>query len=362
MIRLRPAHPRLSRGSMKKLITFLILSLFFVACGQWKVTRYKGKKHAFIESGESQSQVMIKADDFGLEVLSMGVNICDGNICYYDNILKRIQIMKPNGEMIMVVGSTKNINTKKTQAVNFNFNIIGYLLVDDEGNIYVQNSLPNARQGVEIYSPSYITVFNKEGNLQYTLGQTGPPDTPFTHIENIDVDEKGRLFVVASSSESWSVFRFAGKKRDFYINLGKLSFEEKEGETVYPGRIENVRVFSNGEDVLISVVYYHELRLKYKKIFQFSIKAGKIIKELMTIPDPKNVFFNIIDDKYLYFWNLDENNVIIMKCTMSGSIIDNILLEIDNKNCYYSKILCDKSGKFYSYHVTKRGIEIFKWE
>ena len=42
--------------------------------------------------------------------------------------------------------------------------------------------MPKPSQEETDFAPSYILVFNKDGELQYTLGQRGTPDLPFYYI------------------------------------------------------------------------------------------------------------------------------------------------------------------------------------
>ena len=87
------------------------------------------------------------------------------------------------------------------------------------------------------------------------------------------------LFVISRYFDTWRVFRFKGKKRDFYFNLGELQFTEKDGEDYFKGKIENIKIYQSGDKFLISVAYYHGMRLKYRKVYVFSVEDSKINKE-----------------------------------------------------------------------------------
>lgn len=356
---------------MKKWLVFLVFPLVLTDCSFWKSTTLNPKRVAFIHNGTKPGNVLIKTDEYGLEDLSMGIGIYDGTICVADNELKRVQVMKPNGDVKLVIGAIKNLSTKDIPAESFNFGTIGNIAMDEDENIYVQNKFSQIKDsrshgdaGTDSidFSPSYILVFNKNGELQYTLGQKGMPDTPLYHIERLVVDSKNRLFVISRSSESWTIYRFSGKNRDYSINLNTLDFREKDGKKEYEGRIDNIKVFSTGDRLLISVSYYHGTRLKYIKIFEFSIGSGKIEKTIMEIPDPKNVLFDIIDDKYIYLWNVSNDEPKFEVANLDGNVINNVYMNMKIKRNYYSRIFLDESGGIYSYHVQKSGIDIMKWE
>ncbi|OHD65324.1 MAG: hypothetical protein A2176_15430 [Spirochaetes bacterium RBG_13_51_14] len=356
---------------MKRLLIIIfLLPVALTDCSFLKATTLNPIRLVFIRNGTKPGQVVVKTDEYGLEDLSLGVNIYNGTICIADNELRRVQVVKPKGDVELIIGPMKNVSDKDTNTQKFNFGVIGYIAMDDS-MIYIQNKFSHIRDSnTEAmsdndsidFSPSYILVFNRSGELQYTLGQKGTPDTPFYHIERLVVDSKGRLFVISRSTDSWSIYRFRGKKRDYFLNLGTLEFRDQEEGNVYEGKIDNIKIFDRGEKMLISVSYYHGLRLKYIKIFEFSIGSGRVERTVMEIPDPKNVLFDIIDDKYIYLWNVSNDEVKFEVSNLDGAIINNVYLNMKYKRNYYTRILLDESGQIYSYHIMGSGIDIVKWE
>nr|HPI89150.1 hypothetical protein [Spirochaetota bacterium] len=184
---------------------------------------------------------------------------------------------------------------------------------------------------------------------------------PFSQIDSIEVDSEGRLIVISRTFDAWNVYSFKGKNLNYHINLAKLDFNEKEGDNVYTGKIENVKMYSSGDKFLISADYYDGLRLKYRKVFVFSVKQNRIEKTLMTIPDPKNVLFTMVDDKLIYFWNIDRD-VRFSVYNHEGNIVSNIKLDLNSRRNYYTRIIEDRKGDIYSYHINKEGIQVLEWE
>ena len=362
---------------MKRVFIFIAFALpVFLTCSQWKVSSLKPKEMAFFKNGDVPGSVKINSDEYALDNLSFGLGVFNNSYCIADNIMKRIQVMDSDGNVKIIIGNTKEIDTKKVRAVSFNFSAIGSFTMDGKDNLYVQNRFPQPEsvsrltvnpeaedQGNEIdFSPSYVLVFNSDGELQYTLGQRGGPDIPFYYIEQLDIDVKGRLFVITRSFTSWSIYRFVNKKPDFSIDFGKNDFEDKDGKEVYKGKIENVKIFRNGDYFLVSVAYYQGLRLKYRKIYEYSMQNKNISRTVINIPDPRNVLFNIFDDKLIYFWNMNNREVKFMICNLEGSIVNNIHLSFNYSKNHYSKLIADTSGNIYSYHATNGGIKVIKWE
>ena len=352
----------------------VVTAAILTGCSFWKVTTLTPKRFAFIKNGINPGDVAVKIDAYGLEELSLGIGIFNGMVCSADNELKRFQIMKTNGDIELIIGSLKQLKTKNVKSQNFNFGSMGFFFVDDEGNVYIQNKFSRLRQGLQPdkdagrdntdFSPSYILVFNSRGELQYTLGQKGAPDVPFYQVEKLSVDARGRLFIVSKSMDSWSICRFKGKRRDGFVNLSAADFKGKEPEEgkAYDGKIDNLKIFKNGETALISVSYYHGLRLKYIKIFEYSLEKNRVERVVLEIPDPKNVLFDIVDDKYIYLWNVTKDDVKFEVANLYGTIINNVYLKLKYKRNYYTKILFDESGRIYSYHIMRNGVEVVRWE
>lgn len=343
-------------------------AIIAIACSQWRVTTLTPRKPIHIKNGTYPGQVLVKTDEMGFEDLSAGVWVSDGKIITADNEQQRLQVLDPDGDVELVIGNLKNIDRKKIPSAPFTFRTIGACTMDDQ-LIYVQNRFSQMRGMAKPadassidFSPSYILAFNRKGDLQYTLGQKGSPDVPFNHIESLSIDSAGRLVVIAHSFDSWGVYIFKGKKREQYVNLGALSFDERDGAETYKGRIDNVRSYKDGERFLISVAYYHGLRLKYLKIFEYSMEKNGIARTIVQIPDPKNVLFNIMGDKHIYLWNVSSDEIKFIQLDMDGDIVNNLSLELKRRPGAYARIMMDEKGRFFSYHISKDGIEIIQWD
>jgi len=322
------------------------------------------KKITEIKSGDAPGQVQIIRDEYTLNELSFRLEINDDRIIAADNSLKRLQVLDSSGNPELIIGSTADIDKTKYKTFNFKFGVIGTFTMDDD-NLYVQNRLEtrSARSYGEgaNFTPSYILVFNSKGELQYTMGKTGTPELPFFYIEKLFVDSDNRLFVISRSFNSWELYRFNNRKREKYIDFSKLDFVEKEDNNTYKGRIENIRIFKSGDEILLSVAYYHDVRFKYRKLYIFSLEKNKLQREVGTFPDPKNVLFNIVDDKIIYFWNIEGKDIKFMLVNMEGNIINNIRVSFDNSSIF-SKIITDEDGVIYSYHVHNDTLQVLQWE
>lgn len=354
---------------MKKHIC-LILILLLVSCGRWKVTKYKSNRLCTFSEGRDIGSIAFDFDDKDLLDITFHLHYNRGILYAVDNILKRIQIMDIDCTPQLVIGSKKT-QPSKTYGVRysfFNFSIIGEIAVDNERNIYIQNRFVSSRKYRRYrkksnlgFSSSYILVFNEKGSLLYTLGQKGFPDIPFYFIKSMEVDESNRLFVITKSFNTFSVYRFIKKKRDLYLNIGESDFVDKKDEEEYVGKIENILIYQTGENLLLSVAYYKDFEFKYRKIYEYSIKQRRRSKTVLKIQDAKNEIYTIVDDKLIYLWDIEERDMRFIVYNLQGNIVNNIQMQFPEKDGYFEDILIDESGRLFSYHVNKRGIDIFEW-
>ena len=306
-----------------------------------------------------------KWGDNALKTLTFRIAVCHDKIVAADKNFKRLQVFDNDGTLELLIDSinTKGSKEKKNyKEVNFNFSVIGSFIMDNDDNLYVQNRLvAKSSTGESDFLQSYILVFNKKGELLYIMGKTGTPDIPFFYIEKLFIDSDGRLFVLSRSFNTWELFRFNDKKREKYDDFSKLNIIESEGKNTYKGTIENIEIFENGKGVIISVAYYHDVRFKYRKLYEYSLEKNEVVREITNIDDPKNVLFNIVDDKILYFWNIEGKETKFMLVNMNGSIINNIRIEFDRNNIF-SKIIHDEAGAIYSYHINDDRLKIYEWK
>ncbi|MFH0974603.1 MAG: hypothetical protein V1874_02340 [Spirochaetota bacterium] len=352
---------------MKKYI-ILVIFIFLFSCGRWKTTKMKSAQMCLLNPGDSLGSVMLKYDDNDILDISFKIAVHQGNIYVADNILKRMQILNKNCEPVLLIGEKKSGIGENSPArySKFQFSIIEAIAVDSNRNIFVQNSFTSSQKHNNVpgrdagFALSYIPVFDQKGTLLYTLGKTGSPDMPFNAIESLTIDKADRLFVITKSLDTWSVYRFLNKRRDFNINFSESDFKDHEGKEAYSGKIEKVVAHQSGDEILISVAYYHAADFKYRKIFTYSIQKEKILAASIIIPDPKNELFNISNDK-IYLWDIDEKNIRYMICNLKGDVINNISIKFPEAVNSFDEILIDSSGNFYSYHGLKRGVEILEW-
>ncbi|MGB4268650.1 MAG: hypothetical protein WBK20_05650 [Spirochaetota bacterium] len=353
---------------MVKKVLMAITCSMLVSCGYFRVTDLSASKVCAIPSGAALGAVSINYNESGLLDMSFGVLLADDKVYVKDNIQKKVLVFDRDGKCLIAIGNisatAEGKDIKKTQV---KFDIIGTMVADSDGNLYVQNRLASVQRidaaGTQIdMSPSFILVFDEEGKLQYTIGQTGMPTVPFYYIEHLEIDKKNRFFVIARTYDIWSVYRFDKRQRDYYMTFTRNYFVDTvDATTSYTGKIENIRILYSGDSFLLSVAYYNNTRFKYRKLYQFDVKESKPV-ELLKISEPKNELFTVAQNKYIYVWNVDETNEVkYMLYNFDGTIIGNVRCKFPGQ-ALFSDIDITSEGKLYSYHAYSTGLEVYEWK
>ncbi len=354
---------------MKKII-FLLIIIQLVSCGRWKTTKLKPEQVLSINSGSNAGDIMLEFDKDDILDISFRLSINQGSVFTSDNLLKRVQALDMSGNPLLFIGqkSKKLKIDSRIKKSYFNFSIIGLTAVDSEDKIYIQNRFTSTTEKNESsngrksgFSPSYILVFDKEGNLLYTLGKRGTPEIPFNFIEHMEIDNEDRLFVITRSYDTWDVLIFKDKKRSHEINFGEVDFRTNDDDNEIAGKIENILIYNNGENLLLSIAHYHDSEFKYRRLYSYNIINKKIDRTVMKIPDPQNELFTVIDNKHIYLWDIGERDVKFVICNFNGNIINNIILKLPETHDYFRDILIDDNEQLYSYHVDRKSIKLLRW-
>ena len=346
---------------MKSRIFSFIVILFSLSCSRWKVSELKQEVYCTIKSSEAGGNVSLKfIENEDILDLSFVLKISDSNIYLGDNNSKTIHVFSSKGEKELSIGP-KTALKQASNYSSFEFTSIGLITDDNDGNIYVQNRLTKTDDSTKELSPSYVLIFSKDGKLQETLGQEGIANTPFYYIESLFTNENNDLYVVGRTFENWNLSVFKNRKRTF-SKVFDQNFITDPVNTAYKPVIEKIIPFRKSDSVAVSVSYYDGTRFKYRKIFKLDISPDPVLKELTVLPDPRNELFTILDDKYLLFWEMDDNDIRFVIWSFQKNIVNNLKIDFKNQKSYYDEIISDENGKIYSYSVTRDGITISSWE
>jgi hypothetical protein len=339
------------------------------SCNQWRVSELTSRKIMTLPVGNDSGKVSLFFTQDDYPEISFTINAGRNKYFVADNKSKRLQIFDKDGALLNAISG------KKEGAASgiFNFGMIGDVAADSEGRIYVQNRIDvssGQKPGVSAQdksengiNPSFVLVFDAASKLQYSMGQKGTADTPFYKVEALSVDADDRLWVICKNYETWSIYRFKNRVRDYFVSFGKETFgSESEQGNVYTPVIENVVPFYNGKTFLVAVAYYHNIRFKYRKIYEYGVNDNKTSRLLVTLPDPRNELFEILDDKYLLLWDTEEKNLKFAIWDLDGNVVNHLRIKFDKEKSYYNRVIGDENGKIISYSVKKNGIDVLEWK
>jgi hypothetical protein len=361
------------RDMMRNIRIYAIITVFCVlisSCSQWRVSELSSRKIMTLPVGNDPGKVSLVFTQDDFPEISFTINSGRNKYFVADNKAKRLQVFDKDGTLLNAISGKK---VEGAGSGLFNFGMIGDVAADSEGRLYVQNRIDVSsapRQGVPLQdksdsgvSPSFVLVFDSASKLQYSMGQKGTADTPFYKVETLSVDADDRLWVICKNYETWSIYRFKNRVRDYFVSFGKETFgSEGEQGNVYTGVIENVVPFYSGKTFLVSVAYYHNIRFKYRKIYEYGVNENKTSRLLVTLPDPRNELFEILDDKYLLLWDTEEKNIKFAIWDLDGNVVNHLRIKFDKEKSYYNRIIGDENGKIMSYSVKKNGIDVLEWK
>lgn len=366
------------RQLLSKSVILISLLSVLAGCPGLKVSELQKDILINVKAGDSHDQVALEFGNNDILRQTFGVRVSNKKVILSDNVQKKVLVLNTSGENELYIGPLASASAEsavsvsedenKVKMVNFTFGMIGKCVADNDGNIYVQNSiLPDdkamPKKGSQL--PSYILCFDSEGGILYTLGQDGTPDIPFYNIYSLYTDNNNRLFVTIKNMDRWTVMRFSGKQKDFTVTFSREDFQDtgtsKDQET-FSGRVENIIPFISGDRLLLAVAYYDSIRFKYRKVYEYFIEDKKLGRTVLDLPDPKNELFAVMEDSYLVLWDIDKEDIRFSIWSMQENVVNNLRIKLTSPKPYYEDVLIDEEGRFYSMVVKRQSIEIKGWK
>lgn len=345
---------------MKTKLSLLILILLAAGCSRWKVSDLKPDLMLQIKSGYAPSRVSLEFEEGDIFNVTFNLKVTERNVYCADNIARKLMIFDRSGTHRLTIGQ-KPVAGNTDNLVPFEFSSIGLIAEGSDESIFVQNRLKIVGGGDQDIAPSYVLKFSSEGKLEATFGQDGVTNAPFYYIEGLHADRSGRLFVIGRTFETWGVYRFNGRARDYYASFDKDSFRSFASDPKHTPVIETAHPFQSGDGVLFAVAFYDGTRFKYRKVIEMKI-GSKTMRKILELPDPRNELFTIMDDRYLLFWEVDDRDVRFVIWSFQENIVNSFRLNPDQGKSFYEQVLCDEAGKIYSYSVRRDGIRLYQWE
>lgn len=212
---------------LSALITVPVVLFCAVSCTEPRTIATLGKEDLFtLDYGNFENQL----DLFDLSAAgSVNTSITmNGGFFYIANSeSKRILQLNSYGELLALYYNpdTNPEPSFKTEtadgaaaavtqkAIEYPFNQIGNIAVDENRCLYIVDSLPPVRQERDseqgIMLSQVVLRFDSDGTFINYLGQQGPGGTPFPYITDIFTTVKNELVVLCAAGETAEVFWFS---------------------------------------------------------------------------------------------------------------------------------------------------------
>jgi hypothetical protein len=217
------------------------LSILIFSCSSQKVEELKKERSFTIPIGVGEEEIGVIREQNGIFSSPDTLIFKNGFFYVVDSVNQKIlKITKP-GDVILVLSrgikeqdSGENVLRTK-QRKHFQFNNIGKIAVDGENNIYVEDrftqKLPEKTE-IDIFETennpegenneiavSQILKFDRLGNFQYRIGESGVNTDPFYYLYKTGVDDEGNLIVLTADDEwqNWIYRKFDSKGNLIFI-------------------------------------------------------------------------------------------------------------------------------------------------
>ena len=161
--------------------------------------------------------------------VSTKIEMYDGFFYIANGESKKVMEMNSYGDLIsvyynaetnptpsFVTSNSSKINQQNEEsihtAVEYPFNELGDIAVDERKYLYVVDRLPIERQEVDensrVVLSQVVLRFDSNGTFIDYIGQQGPGGVPFPYIKNIYTTSKNELVVVCQTNTGMTVFWF----------------------------------------------------------------------------------------------------------------------------------------------------------
>ncbi|RKX94711.1 MAG: hypothetical protein DRP84_06370 [Spirochaetes bacterium] len=219
----------------KILIPLLIISLSLnaIGCSKNKITELKKEQLFKIKIGKRDEEIGTIRNKNGLFKGPGELIFRNGFFFIVDNINQKIMKITTLGDVILILkngeqeSKAKNEQILKTKVTkNYPFQKIGFITVDGENNIYVEDKFvqaPKQPNEIDILSNSnknissedekymsYILKFDRLGNFIAKIGKNGIDTDPFYYIYRLDIDKNDNLVVITSDDnwDRWDYYKY----------------------------------------------------------------------------------------------------------------------------------------------------------
>ena len=363
-------------------IIVFILAFFAVSCSDSRTIVTLGKENLFtLKYGNFEDQINL----FNLSAtggVSTSIVMRDGFFYIANSEAQKILQLNSYGDLLALYYNpeTNPVPSFKTdaetagsvavtqKAIEYQFNKIGSIAVDNNKLLYVVDSLPPVRQekdiGQGLVLSQVVLRFDSSGSFIDYLGQQGPGGTPFPYIRNLFTTANNELVVVCNTGKSDVVYWFSEKGYLLYTipfeqsDLPNPFVQETSNEiftsldTIVPDSQERklylkidyyVSVIDAATKVQSGIDYYQTL------LYPFDIESGKYENSITvpalemrmessfsdTVYQQPYEFLGVTHSGWFFFIAADSSGYMLQIIQSDGRKILRRHLTVEQKNSLY---------------------------
>ena len=294
-------------------------------------------------------------------------------------------------EPVVLNENTENRVITSKIAVKYNLRNIGEIAVDNEDNIYLEDTVSTDQKvwddNLGVILESQILKFNRRGQLADIYGKEGVGNSLFPYINSIHTNSAGELIVICRTSDTWLVYWFTKAGRIKY----SISINDQNipAENEYFPSIEKIVPDFEKEILFLQITYYSEVMDPAthtkanimdvnSRIYTLNVETRKYEKYI-KIPDPgKRKFYTSTGEteieapsyeflgtatgEYYYLMRPEDNNKYqILVYDNSGKKYLSRYIIMEDDELYYKQVNLTEKGLLYGLLCFKNKVDFVWW-
>ncbi len=266
-----------ANSPMRRLLLYCLLPLALISCSSRGNATLEQEQLFSIPIGKMEDQLDIYYDGISSFDDRIRVNMKDGIIFLANSRGRKVMEFSSYGDLLSLhynpdfnpkpvllntPGGDDRVSSRV--ALPFPFLEVGEIAVSSEGNLLVEDAVPDARAEnspeMHAYLNRVVRRFDSNGNYMDYLGQEGIGGTPFPYIENIHVNSRDEIIIVSRGEDAWLVFWFTSGgtlKYQVTVPLSNLPAPDEQG--IIPS-LEKIIPDTEEDMLYVKIDTYREVR------------------------------------------------------------------------------------------------------
>ncbi len=296
----------------------------------------------------------------------------------YGDILTLYYNPEKNPPPLLLDGNTKEDEVSNRKAFPYSFNNIGEIEVTSEGELLVDDEVPENRVEYDEETGSVLNRivlhFSRDGELYGYLGQEGLGGTPFPYIEKISVNNNGDIVIFSRTMKTRVVYWFTADGALLYtITFPLTALPGIEGKPGIPF-LDTMTVSRTDQTIFLKIDYYAPIKKGEEetnneepgeylesRVWKFSVPDNRYVGYVVIPGVQKNLYgvkseqqeqndyiYTLLgcDDygRFFFLVHLKEDRFQLLVLSSGGAVLSKNRLTMDDSEITYSSFYLTEEG------------------